>query len=296
MKKILFIKLIVLISALNVWPQGYQSVFDKDTTMWYQAREAIDRIDHIEIKALSDTIINAKDYKKLDVKGILDDSKFFLREDTTLGKVWIYDLENHMEFLTMDLSLNKGDTFRIRNIIYEGQDSVAIVDSVYNIDNKKHIRLDYGIQIHNTKDKLTFIEGIGPNAGLIYQLSTLDDNNPYSQVLLCVYKDTIRVYRDEKYSNENCAFNGNVSINNTLPVDDFSVYPNPVFDFFCFSNPFNTHGILEIYNIKGMLLKTYNIEASSQTIINTSAYQKGLYILLFKDNEILISKKKIIKY
>ncbi len=46
MKKILFIKLIVLISTLNVWPQGYQSIFDKDTTMWYQAREAIDRIDH----------------------------------------------------------------------------------------------------------------------------------------------------------------------------------------------------------------------------------------------------------
>lgn len=77
MKKYLIIKIIVLITALNAWPQGYQSIFDKDSTTWYQERMAIDRTDHIVIKTLSDTMIDTMQYKKIDVKAIFVDSDFF---------------------------------------------------------------------------------------------------------------------------------------------------------------------------------------------------------------------------
>lgn len=195
----------------------------------------------------------------------------------------------------MDLSLNIGDTFRLKNPSYSYQDSIAVVDSIYNHNDKKHIRLDYEIQINLKTDKLTFIEGIGPNAGFIYQIKTLKDNLPYCQMLLCMYKGSQRVYKSE-YAKENCTFDfSNVIIDNTIQVDDYSIYPNPVINFFCISNPNKTKGILEIYNTRGILMNAYHIKGYAREIINTSEYKEGVYMLLFKNDKKVHSIGTIIK-
>jgi hypothetical protein len=110
-----------------------------------------------------------------------------------------------------------------------GEDSVAVVDSVFEKNGRKHIRLDYELQIRENYEQLLFIEGIGPNAGLLYQVKSLTDNSPFSQILLCVSQDALRVYREEKLSNQNCAFDdGIIGINNSIQNMDFLIYFNPV--------------------------------------------------------------------
>ncbi len=271
-----------MIPAINIWCQGYQSIFGNDSTTWYQAREAIDRIDLIVIKSQYDTLIKTKNYIRVSIDGIIEKSAFFLREDTTPGKLWILDLENAMEYLLMDLSLNRGDTFRVStNFSY--QDSLAIVDSVFISEGRKHIILNYDLQIGSNIEKLRFIEGIGPGSGLIYQINTLDDNIVNSHFLLCVFKDSERVFKDEQFSTENCIYtNGQVNIFENVVKGGVSIYPNPGAKNLQIVFPLESNGKLEVYNINGQLVDSYSINSITTFNLPVNDYINGIYLLIFK--------------
>lgn len=107
--------IIFLLSATLVDAQPYKSVFGQNetnhTSDWYGLG-----IGAVYYGIKGDTLIDAKDYKKVSISwnhGIgYSQSIGFLREDTTIGKVWYRHLSNDtVDYLVMDMSLKAGDTF-----------------------------------------------------------------------------------------------------------------------------------------------------------------------------------------
>ena len=284
---------IFILSNLNCNCQDYESIFGDNSTIWYSAREAIDRVDNIKIIAESDTIINTKEYIKLDIQGIYNTEKFLLREDVASGKVWIYILETQTEYLIMNMSLQKGDDFKIVTPDFL-EDSIAVVDSVFFVNGTKHIQLDYELQIGNTFERLEFIEGVGPNSGLLYQCKDLDDNISYAQLLLCVYKDDILEYKDIKYASDQCTYLSNFEILQRINPKDVLIYPNPSTDYLYVVSPLSYSGTVQIYNINGELINKEYIEGYSTTI-NISDYANGVYYLIIYENESSYNIGKFIK-
>jgi hypothetical protein len=290
MKELRFLFLILGL-PIQSWAQGYIPSLGKTSTRWYSAREAIDRVDNITISTRKDTIIDEKEYKELFIEGISERINFYIREDTILGKVWMYDPSNQKEVLTMDLSLEKGDTFKIYNSIYDN-DSVAVVDSVYYIEGKKQVVFDYQLRINLNYEKLTFIEGLGPNNGFLFQIESLSDNLPYTQLLLCVFKNEEIYYKNQYIATESCVYaGGDVGIKNRVSSYDIRVFPNPASDILNIIIPESSSGILEIYSMNGILMNRQCF-SDSEKCISISNLNSGVYQLFFKSqtNEIAIGK------
>ena len=126
MKKIPFLILLSGILTLCC-AQPYESVFGKDSTVWYVYHEETESTTAIISPDNEILNINGKNYLKLvDHNYYSFFNEFVLREDTIEGKLWAYNLTDEFEQLVMDLSLEKGDTFYL-NPDRWGKDSVSIV-------------------------------------------------------------------------------------------------------------------------------------------------------------------------
>ncbi|MBN1184259.1 MAG: T9SS type A sorting domain-containing protein [Bacteroidales bacterium] len=287
MKKLYLLFTIVLfVKEAVIFSQPYESIFGKDTTVWFQAREAIDRIDNIQLSTVGDTVINDLDYKKIFGDDHIQYLNLYLREDTLTGKVWIRD--NESELLIMDLSLQKEDTFKI---ITNQLDSNAIVDTVYFINDKKIIELDYILYLDDKMENLKFIEGVGSNAGLIYQLRSLDDNFENAQFLLCLYKDGILVYSDDLFNNE-CYYN-NTYIESNPILNELKVFPNPFLNQLTVRIPLASLSIISIFDTLGRTVYQAHTSKVGETELNLSYLASGVYLLYLENNNVSYISKII---
>jgi len=278
----------VHIDPISKLEQNYQSIFGNHTTTWYQATESNSGIDQIKITAQKDWNNLTYVYRQLTIEGIEAEKDLYIREDRNAGRVWINDLKN----LIMDLSLVKDDTFRLS---YPAtNDSLAIVDSVFIEDRRKHIRFGYQIHIDDNQVPLEFIEGIGPNAGFLYQMGELESMFSDSQMLLCAYKDSSRIYKNEKFVNDDCIYNDtqvndiNIEINNLI-------HPNPATDYIEIEHETSSKGIMLIYNITGIQVKSELVNSYEFTRIDVTDLKDGLYIVLFMSDDASKIMGKFIK-
>lgn len=86
-----------------------------------------------------------------------------ITEDPNGEKLRINDLFGN-NYVAMDMTLEKGDTFALLPGVLD-----ATVDSVYFEEGRKIIRFDVWCEPYN--EQVKFIEGIGPNISILYQLS-----------------------------------------------------------------------------------------------------------------------------
>lgn len=188
--------ILLLFLALGSKAQ-YQSVFGQNSTEWSELFSNLGFTITANYSVVGDTTIAGKNYKKVN-SSIGND--FFLHEDIVTGKLWaaFFDL-GFNESLVADFSLAVGDTFYIVKQPFLFTDT-AIVDSVYFVSGKKHIRFNYGLFFNNGFHRLILIEGTGSTFGLFFSY-------PYnlSPVLLCKSKDNVQEY-------VNTLFNGNCTV------------------------------------------------------------------------------------
>ncbi|MGC6432192.1 MAG: Ig-like domain-containing protein [Jejuia sp.] len=87
---------------------------------------------------------------------------------------------------------------------------------------------------------------------------------------------------------------GSLSIRDNTLKNNFKLFPNPAKDFVIVENN-SLYSILkaEIYNINGALVQTNTINHKSQKI-STQQLNSGFYIIHFKSNKAVVSKKLII--
>ena len=152
----------------------YQSFFGDSSTFWTSVG-SFQRINEWtdSIVIVKDTLIQGTNYKKAIGWRAFPDNYYvgeiFFREDTTSGKLWALQLPAS-ERLIADMSLKVGDQF-----IEPGTNAIVLtVDSVYYLNQRKHIRISTSYSIVPYE----VIEGVGPT--YVY---------PYSGVLLCQHKD-----------------------------------------------------------------------------------------------------------
>ena len=75
-------------------------------------------------------------------------------------------------------------------------------------------------------------------------------------------------------------------------IENLDIYPNPANDYFVISAPFDIDA-MEIFNTSGKLVRKINVNANTTTI-NTSDLSSGTYILRFKVEANMVTKRIVI--
>ena len=226
------------------------SIFGKSMTIWnYIPFGGCDYI-------VSDTmicnngqvILNNKSYSVIRKS---NDTIAFIREDTTLGKVWYKKPKSSREYLIMDLNLNKNDTFLLYD--YSNKTTPIIVDSTFVVNGIKHVKFKVSeIRMCSLSEQFEFTEGVGTNAGFMYQ--GLTEGSSIGSYLLCVYKDNTQIYTNKLFHGQCKVIDVGVkSVDNNIQVIAF---PNPSKGEinFQFGKINKTPYSIEIYSIDGKIL------------------------------------------
>jgi len=82
-----------------------------------------------------------------------------------------------------------------------------------------------------------------------------------------------------------------VQIDNSEPLKEIMVYPNPTHNYIKINIPNNTIFSTDIYNITGQLVSI----TSNQDYLNISKLNSGIYFVKIKYNNTVVTKK-IVKY
>lgn len=269
----------------NTWAQ-YASIFGNESTSWNSFQEIADGFDTDSLFIVKDTTINALEYKAINN---LHGEPWFLRESTDKSKVYLYSPNlSESEFLVLDLTLQKSDTF----FIGVDKSDTLVVDSVFTIDGRKHIRFNYVIEFAGGSENFEFIEEVGSNFGLFYQGI---DSYYIGQrhYLLCAYKNGILDY-------SNNAFNGQCNVTWTGIKSNESnrklkVFPNPSKGQLTIDvEDINANFMdIYIYNSNGLLIQT--IKKSSRPVnIGMDNFPSGLYFFSLHINNEVINDKFLI--
>jgi Secretion system C-terminal sorting domain len=146
----------------------------------------------------------------------------YFREDTSNGKAWFWGINDSSEYLIMDLSLKVMDTFRVRMF----GDSIVTVSSVDTINGRKVLTLNYHYGEGFISENLKFIEGVGPNASLFYQIDEKDYNYQLGYLVCKMFHNDMMVYAWDTIQFE-CGQLVGIEEKNQSPGNDVVIYPNP---------------------------------------------------------------------
>jgi hypothetical protein len=251
--------------------QPYESVFGQDTTQWNVIYLVPDLYPTFIYRAVGDTVIDDFNYKQLflGTSDKLGNRFGYLREDTTIGKLWHLSISNK-ERLIMDLSLEKSDTFH-----FEG-DFEYTVDTVFYRSGRKYISFNEG-----SEDSVLFIEGIGP----FNFLHWVEVPFPEEAQIRCMFKDNVLIFKNSSYSN--CYD----TVTNVIceQLNTINIYPNPALNYISISSMENEVYSIEIFNTMGYLVFNESINNNKQ--INISSLTAGIYAIRINTK----SKTELIK-
>ncbi|MCU0423619.1 MAG: T9SS type A sorting domain-containing protein [Bacteroidia bacterium] len=291
MKHFIFLLFLLLI-RLNIWAQPYTSIFGDTLTTWNLGSEIFDSYRIMELKSNADTMVGNHLYKKVVYQNSFEPIGF-LREDLSTGKVWFLTAFNQTEHLVMDLDLMLGDSFKINSDLTEV--IYVKVDSVYYINNKKHIRFNSNIGLGGKQEKLVFIEGVGSNAGFTFQEKMLSLSHQRN-ILLCAFKDSTAVFKNTLFNGDCSPLFGSVKAINANTIK-WTLFPNPFNQTARFSidNPGLKKFKLLITDQLGKTYQWYENSDVNYVIINKNDLSEGIYYFnLISDNIVIASGKFII--
>ncbi len=290
MKKIIIITFLLVFSHSFTYSQ-YMSVFGESETQWTVKSSNLHGITTDTLTAENDTIIDDVTYRIISSSD--PHHTIYLHEDLEEGR-WSYFTDAEpTERLLMDLSLNVGDTIYVEGA-WLAEPGYYQVDSVYDKDERKHVQVN--LPLHYADDeKLTFIEGVGPNTGLSYQEPTTGRMNPY---LLCYWKDDIQEFFNIYYDGE-CSISSFSHIDEPdQPSISFNIIPNPVVQNYfelSFNKPFSGDIVLTDISGKVLFRKATTESLFKKTIYIPDFRQSGIFILRVRNKRgITLSQKMTI--
>jgi len=248
----------------------FKPIVTGDSISWDLKHEIFDGA-MMENLVLGDTIsIDSITYHNVNLNGAL---LGYFREDTMSGKAWFWGATDTTEYLIMDLSLNINDTFLVK--MYA--DTNVTVSSIDIINGRKTLTLNYHYGGGFISEDLKFIEGVGPNAALFYQL---DDNYyDYFGYLVCkMFHDTTIVYAWDTINFECGSFVG-IEEKHQNKKYNVEVYPNPTKSIVKFV--LKDHSLLNksivIYNIHGQKLMQKRFD-KTEIEINLERFSNQTFI------------------
>jgi hypothetical protein len=290
-KPFLVIALITCLATLKAQP--YKSIFGDSTTVWHwQVGNICDVFCSDSIYVEKDTVINNLDYKKIIYCTFSPYCTMgYLREDTTIGKVWFLPRNFSSEHIALDFSKNLGDTIKRPDGF-----GALTVTNVYYQDNRKHIVYNFNGQNGCFAiDSLIIIEGIGSNAGVfpndffydyIYKV-------PKGFLFGVIKDDSLEYINPQGFPLDYCS----VGIKENEALDKlFTIYPNPVIDVFSINIKTQVKTpVVKIYNITGNLVYSKTLSGNGVQQLTAYGLVQGVYIInLYNQNELIATRKLII--
>lgn len=282
--------MILLVLSFSSIAQPYQSIFYSDTTRWTVGEYVIDLDYTNEFTTFTDTMINDLLHKKLYVANgcypekIVENS--YLREDTLTGKVWhvIKNDNKWKEFLIMDLSLSKRDTFLFYTNFYRNEVDTLVVDTIYYDEEERKI---VGCDAKYTwrDHKVLFIEGIGPSAGFCRQ-----DASPDIMGLRCKFHNQEHIYTftSEFEGDDDCYSYCADSFEETKIGSFYKIKKVSSGQVNIFINDPQKNICLFVYNQQGQIVNSYQLYAGDNSV---QLGLKGIFILKLNDGENTVSVK-----
>jgi len=209
-------------------------------------------------------------------------------------KTYFIPANSETEYLLYDFSLEEGMTFEAyinlssqetRLLEVKNSDMVEI-----NGVLKKRLQIGYYSPFWNNDYILdTWIEDIGSLGGILTPNFSVLDGTIYT--LLCYYQNNELIYKNPAYSE--CYYDEKEDITSvqTITINDYDIFPNPVDDILNIYYLNNAISRIEIFDNLGR--KVYN--QTFKGTINVSSFSKGFYLLKVYDTNEQVSVFKIIK-
>lgn len=308
MKKIIFF--LLMMASIQAFAQSYQSIFGKDSTSWtFEFYNLPGRLME-EAKISRDTLINDTAYKIVE----LNTMRGFMREDTTMGKVW-YRGEKFLSYpgphyelwekdiLVFDYSLQPGDSFEVSNYQYsDTSHRYSKVDSVKYINGRKYIYFDTADghwMNSNITEQYVMIEGSGGNMSPLWKCHFNQTQNVYfTQYLLCYYKDGIKTnYENVRYSGD-CHPTGMGIGESDLNKENINIYPNPATNNISLTFKGKEQQVnIAMYDVVGKLINSEDAIriGDHPHQIEMNKLVSGVYIVSIQDKQGATYKFKIVK-
>ena len=254
------------------------------------------------------------------------DERIYLRQSKDNSKVYFKSPRDSEEYCVYNLDLHVGDTFCS---IMRSAPVPLIVDSVYWLDGRKHVRFTPRLAAIDTANHflpevknlpLEFIEGMGPSWGWMWLMTDGDHHGPnYPRavihaaawsVMLCVYRDEVQVNSDFTEPFEHHLYdllpNTNIPFANCVldPGEEFggikhpsrdvyTVFPNPASSMVSVKGLTGRLATVEVYDMTGRLILRGQALASNPTIDLTALQGQMLLIRIMTDEA--CSTQKILK-
>jgi len=205
----------------------------------------------------------------------------FIREDNA-QKVFYRDTHASNECLLYDFGIGVGNTLQLNCGCNK---SDYLVDSIKTITVDNIPRKYFYLTYLDMKTPEIWIEGIGSTMGVLNAggWGHCLTGGGMGEALLCFYEGGLKKYQSTEFPNY-CYLSPEI-IDGIAPektVSPFKVYPNPVSgELFIQSNlTIDETYILEIYSVKGELVKTECLQLGSNLHqISMSSLQNGIIIL-----------------
>lgn len=255
-----------LVSTLSI-AQNYQPTCVENSSSW---RFFIVGLDEIYDNTLSVKNKNG-DYYELDLLSMngMNEPLGEVRENLETGEVWYRYNASYPEKLIMDLSLEVGEQFEFPTPSGYGTGEVMRVwlDS----ENRKHIKFNTLTDAFN--DSIEFIEGVGPNVGIIY-------SEIQRGMISCKFENEELVYQNPSTSFINCELNTTqVLAANTQRT---TIYPNPATDQITLELEDQQYVQIQLFSLAGVLLYNETILCRQKTI-SIKDLEYGVYFLKIND-------------
>jgi len=226
------------------------------------------------VKFSGDTIINSNHYKKVLTSQDSLQSNYivsgYIREDSS-NKVFYRKSHDSTIRLLYDFNVKVGDTVNIGWSYFPMKFVVETVDSIYIYD--KYLKRIVILEDHG-KFGEQWIEGIGSLCGVLESGYFFIVGSRHE--LLCYYENDTLKYSNPGYPD--CYYN-TVGVNDPVPDEpDVNLYPNPITSTSIFSieNKQTKNYILEIYNLNGVIIKTF-VFNDEQLLLHNKNFVPGLY-------------------
>lgn len=231
MKQIFTFLTLALIS-FSSFAQGYIPVVINGEVFFSTQLETSEGIVPAEVTVANFEKINGQLYNRVFFKRNLEADMFigYLREDPGAGEIYFRTTTNPQEYLVYDISLEVGESITLSARWCDGlAGDIATVVSVTETDGLREIVFDRQIGNDLICETLTFTEGVGPSASLIFPVfrnAILENGVAQS---LCHASHAAIIYYPAGTDTDLC---GGAITSTDVPsaADEIEVFPNPVSD------------------------------------------------------------------
>jgi hypothetical protein len=309
----------LILGIFSANAQNYKSYFGEEYTKWsvyYQECEysysqiflsphdRIEEINGITYFCLFDMY---HDTSSTSVP-VTENPVAYMRENSTTGQLFFRyksgDTGEFSEIVVSDMSLDVGDSIQIFDyelkwqnlIISEENIAYAIVDSIYYLNDLKHIRTSarFYHEWVSKYDHLTFIETMGSNISPMLDLPEFNVSCFRGIPISLCYeteKELIHYYPDVYQSNCLIIYTGIEDLENKPMVNE-TIQGGLL----CLSFGQSFNGQINLFNYSGKMLYKTNISNKTSFEIDISKFSKGIYVLHIRSANNEIINRKIINF